>query len=390
MLPYNTNVNLENPDKEFLKSQLDTCNGLIAQKDLELKKLKESNDMRAKRITNLETLVQEARQFITKQNTLFKANNIKILDELDEKPNNHQTTSCDNTIKIYGLETKTSIIENQLTLLASKVESLQLHVLTNQGSPSTSNIASNQHMNNHGSTNPVYICDICEEQFYSKDDLKKHAIQHVPIPNVSCKKCNFMTNSNKELKEQKQKEHKPIQLECDVCKYTTVHSNQLEKHKRTAHSNPVLSCDSCSYATTDHSDLLRHQQGMHGGTFPCDKCDVKCTSKKDFIKHAFYKHGLHHGARYFTSKTRNQEPVKKLYQKDGKPMEASSNSSSTTLDSESQDENKSSNEQQSEYFQCKQSCSAIQKFFSSNEALDLHNQYFHPQVGNKPSENEKQ
>ena len=74
----------------------------------------------------------------------------------------------------------------------------------------------------------------------------------------------------------------------------------------------------------------------------------------------------------------------------GKHREASSNSSSTTLDSESQDENKSSNEQQSEYFQCKQSCSAIQKFFSSNEALDLHNQYFHPQVGNKPSENEKQ
>ena len=61
-----SNVNLENPENEFLKSQLETCKGLIAQKDLELKKLKESNDLRGKQITNLESLLQEARNFINK------------------------------------------------------------------------------------------------------------------------------------------------------------------------------------------------------------------------------------------------------------------------------------------------------------------------------------
>ena len=64
-----SNVNIENPDKEFLKSQLDTCKGMIAQKDLEVKKLKESNDMRAKRISALESLLQESREFIIKGDT---------------------------------------------------------------------------------------------------------------------------------------------------------------------------------------------------------------------------------------------------------------------------------------------------------------------------------
>ena len=51
---------------EFLKATIDTLKATVVTSELEIKKLKESNDIKTKRILNLETQVQEARQTILK------------------------------------------------------------------------------------------------------------------------------------------------------------------------------------------------------------------------------------------------------------------------------------------------------------------------------------
>jgi gas vesicle protein len=66
-----SNINLENPETDFLKSQVDTLKSIVSQNDEEIKKLKQSNELKAKRINQLESKVQEAQNVIAQQARLI-------------------------------------------------------------------------------------------------------------------------------------------------------------------------------------------------------------------------------------------------------------------------------------------------------------------------------
>ena len=51
---------MTDPKVEFLQTAVDTLKATIAKNGLEIKKLKESNDIKAKRIINLESQLKEA------------------------------------------------------------------------------------------------------------------------------------------------------------------------------------------------------------------------------------------------------------------------------------------------------------------------------------------
>ena len=57
-----SNVNNEHPEKEFLMSQINTLKSIVAKREAELKKSNESNELKAKRIMNLEAQLKEARK----------------------------------------------------------------------------------------------------------------------------------------------------------------------------------------------------------------------------------------------------------------------------------------------------------------------------------------
>ena len=95
-------------------------------------------------------------------------------------------------------------------------------------------------------------------------------------------------------------------------------------------------------------------------------------------KHALFKHGIHQGARYFNSTSRKKSHQNSFHVKRSETI-ASSNKNTETSNSDSHPEENifSSNEQQAKWFQCQQSCSALQKHFSSDDEFELHNKYFH-------------
>ena len=62
-----SNLSTENPETEFLRSQVDTPKSIVSQNDEELKKVKQSNDLKAKRINQLEAQLQEAQKCIGQQ-----------------------------------------------------------------------------------------------------------------------------------------------------------------------------------------------------------------------------------------------------------------------------------------------------------------------------------
>ena len=139
----------------------------------------------------MESLLQESRDFIIKQDS-SKQNDAKT-PEMSALP----TINGDSNNKIFGLEIKTNHLENQLTILASKFETLQYHALANKGPTCSSEPPAKEDFVKHDSPKQkaTLLCDVCESQFNKKEELKEHKIlEH--MPNFKCNKCDFNVNSN--------------------------------------------------------------------------------------------------------------------------------------------------------------------------------------------------
>ena len=106
-----SNLNLENPETEFLRSQVDTLKTAVSQNDEEIKKLKQSNDLKTKRIIQLESKLQEAQNCITQQAKVNKPGVINLDTDIADE---------ETQPRVDLLEQKYSFIINQLNALSSK------------------------------------------------------------------------------------------------------------------------------------------------------------------------------------------------------------------------------------------------------------------------------
>ena len=80
-----SNINISNAEQEFQKTALGACRSTISQQEIELKRLKESIDIRNKRITQLEAQVEHAGNLFAERNPErdFSENKIEtVLDKL--------------------------------------------------------------------------------------------------------------------------------------------------------------------------------------------------------------------------------------------------------------------------------------------------------------------
>ena len=107
-----TNLNLVNPEMEFQKTALSACRSTIAQQESELKRLKETLDIRNKRITQLEQVVTHASESISTRGsdlaTELSGNKLEILinkfEEISRKINDTTSTTPSNSIIINGCQ----------------------------------------------------------------------------------------------------------------------------------------------------------------------------------------------------------------------------------------------------------------------------------------------
>ena len=79
----NSNVPTVNPDIELLNTQIDILRGNISQKELVLKKLRESDNLKSKRIIQLDSQLKEAHIMLSN-----KAETIRE-EEKDSNPSAH-------------------------------------------------------------------------------------------------------------------------------------------------------------------------------------------------------------------------------------------------------------------------------------------------------------
>ena len=285
-------VNTESPETEFLQTTVDILKVTIAKNDLEIKKLKESNDLKAKRIINLESQVEEARNTISKH----QCNTLK-----EPSANIQQSGSVTidgfQQVKIATLENRTNTIEQNMTLLTSRLENLQFNFLAaNKVSdkPSVDKCTKPD-------VEKIYLCDVCDFQTSDKVSLKKH----------------------KESKHKTKSSHQRCQdeLSCKQCSYIAAHFKDLKRHELQMHCSDeftadVYSCKECDYSTQYQARLKKHVQSVHeksryfysssrkketqpiggksptqsGDSFsddplPCNSCDFKTKSVAELRNH---------------------------------------------------------------------------------------------------------
>ena len=126
-----SNLNLDKPDLEFLQSQLDSCHGIIVKREAELKKIKESKSLKAKRIIQLDAQLQETRNLISKSSQSTEAGSqIPTAEETTVTVYyNNKTINYNEDVKIILLVAKTNTIEQEMTSMSSKLDSLQAMLL---------------------------------------------------------------------------------------------------------------------------------------------------------------------------------------------------------------------------------------------------------------------
>ena len=131
-----SNIVVENPEIEFLKTALSSCRSTISQQEMELRRLKETLEIRNRRICNLETQVGQASDIIA-----------------DRAPPSQHNQNCCN---------KLEDLKNKIDIVSMKLENFQAT------QPSHSFVINSCHQNTsnlkqHSSTQTNLAGDICHQ-----------------------------------------------------------------------------------------------------------------------------------------------------------------------------------------------------------------------------------
>ena len=286
-----TNLNVDSPDVEFLNATINTLKGTVAKNEIELKKLKESNDLKVKRILQLEAQVEESKRIITSHKCAVpKSNDDDSRNFLKESP--EIADKCQQRM-VSTLEARTVNLEQNMAILSAKFESFTL-------------IKQNSHKI------PSFICDICDGEFYDKSILKSHKTS-----------CNEPINATEEHSEADQYEEysnfdeSPVAYFCDVCLFSTQYKITLEDHKRSSHQNtryffsskrrvqkhkPSSSQSNANfnppkreYPTLPHTTVISSSSSSSlqcetNGKFKCKKCDATFSHEDEHNLHIEYYH----------------------------------------------------------------------------------------------------
>ena len=176
-------------------------------------------------------------------------------------PSNTETSKDIDKQKITVLEMKTKNLEHQIAVIFSKIE--------NQPD-SDRNLSTQQKV-------ILYACYICDCDFTSKEDLKKHMnLKHATKELLCSQKAPIVSNN---------KVHE-LHFKCQSCEYNADTEKDLEEHTVRFH----WKCKQCSYRAIHNKDMRRHINTMHPQEFQCNFCQFKAVNHEELKQHIQYCH----------------------------------------------------------------------------------------------------
>jgi len=122
--------------------------------------------------------------------------------------------------------------------------------------------------------NAVNVCHICNTDFCSKKDLRKHLKKHQNV----CDDCGTSFAKQSVLATHRLRGNL---LSCKDCNVTVCNQRQMNKHKLTHHQK--FQCDSCMAEFKSQSALKTHR--LRGNLLSCTECNVTVCNQRQMDKH---------------------------------------------------------------------------------------------------------
>ncbi|XP_067933553.1 zinc finger protein 431-like [Watersipora subatra] len=150
------------------------------------------------------------------------------------------------------------------------------------------------HINRHnGITEPkLYVCDVCQRAFATRDGLRYHASVHTGEKPFKCDVCGFATRTKCLLKSHMKVHREVKDLACPECDYRTCHSWAIKCHIQTHLRTKWYTCEQCGQKFRSQGALKYHTRRVHEGQpvnnrFSCEQCDFVSASKAMLREHMF-------------------------------------------------------------------------------------------------------
>ena len=348
--------------------QIETLKSIVAQKELETTKLKQSDAIKTKQINNLEAKLQEAIK------TIHQKTSQKETPETSQEPKIPTGSHClDGNSRMQFLESKTSNLELQYGLLASKFDSFLVSFVT---SAKTTPVQENNSKNT-GNVTVIFTCEVCNFESKDRNNIEQHK-KDKHEKKFSCHKCEFTALKLEDLKTHKFTEHPQVMHHCQYCDFESVHENQLKKHIKINHLIE-FECRTCAFRAKNDHDLHIHITNKHPLYYSCDTCSYKAFSKSDLNRHIRVMHGERsYQPRYFkpsqqynhANPTHRHKPKETQRETQKKALKETEKEVHTTINDEAE-------QIQQKILKCVGECDSLQKTFTHEDELDVHMKFYH-------------
>ena len=289
-----SNLASTDPEREFQQTALDSCRSTIAIQETELKRLKESMDVRNKQILQLEGQINHASSYISRRPSDYQPHNsepatmefqesLKVLHSKLDLLAQATSSPVNNNINInngHSLSSGRQVhLDKSVQTDLTCVDCHSNKQLTN----GMNNHTGGKHAGHDTSTENIQLfneeldsiltCTICGNRFETNIQLDRH-LESTHNQNCEIHKCDYCESvfkSERELSEHIEQCHEAISPHiCEVCGVAFEAKEHLIEHTETCHLLKPFTCDKCDYSCKTRNHLNYHSAACHN-VLPADE-----------------------------------------------------------------------------------------------------------------------
>lgn len=140
------------------------------------------------------------------------------------------------------------------------------------------------HMRAHHPGALPFPCQICDDRFLLATQLKRHLLVHTGDKLYKCSKCRFVGNKRHYLRQHLLKMHvNRDDMKCDLCDTDFESEGEIRKHMMIHLGRKVLTCKTCNYKCFYKNALKTH--ACKKQRYKCDLCKKNFHGRRALDKH---------------------------------------------------------------------------------------------------------
>ena len=155
----------------------------------------------------------------------------------------------------------------------------------------------------------IFNCNKCNFHTNSSRNIRIHKRTIHETSQNTCNVCPQILKTNESLLLHVKQKH-GIKIECEKCDFKTKSSLVMKVHARKLHQT-YLKCDKCAKELKTKTEMSLHMR-THRDAFKCMKCTFNGTSRKDLSTHSKKGHGENTTPQRGTKRANIQSPEYKI------------------------------------------------------------------------------